>query len=193
VVGGYNSDTSLRVFVPQSDSVCQAALPDIIEHLEDPRKLGYVGYTSYTKRTLCSDSSVISVHGRQAPKEHRHEEPTCIRSCSSLCVTSGASNFPFTVNFRLCPEAEVLPGGRSSLRLHDSKRYAARMDGRDPQVRAQSRTLHALLDKLDKFFSNQQAVVVFAEVYRRADLTILRLVGLEPSISWYDTRRSSPR
>jgi hypothetical protein len=51
------------------------------------------------------------VHGRQAPKEHRRDEPTCIRSCTSLCVPYGASGLPSTVNFRLCPEAKVLPDG----------------------------------------------------------------------------------
>jgi hypothetical protein len=53
----------------------------------------------YTKRTLCSDSSVISVYGRQAPKEHRREGPPCSRSGSSLCFSSGASGLPSTVNY----------------------------------------------------------------------------------------------
>ena len=60
-----------------------------------------MGYTSYAKRTLCSDSSVISVHERQAPKEHRREEPTRIRSCPSLCFSSGASGLPSTVNYEV--------------------------------------------------------------------------------------------
>jgi hypothetical protein len=59
------------------------------------------------KRTLCSDSSINSVHGRQTPKEHRREGLTCFRSGPSLRLSSGAAAFPPTVNFRLCPEAKV--------------------------------------------------------------------------------------
>ena len=58
-----------------------------------------------TKRTLCSDSSIISVHGRQAPEEHRREGLTCLRSGPSLRLSSGASGFPSTVNFRLMPRS----------------------------------------------------------------------------------------
>src|SRR5436190_3903455 len=60
-----------------------------------------------TKRTLCSDLSIISVHGRQAPKEHRREGLTCFRSGPSLRLSSSAAAFPSTVNFRLCPVARV--------------------------------------------------------------------------------------
>ena len=52
-------------------------------------------------------------HGRQAPKEHRREGLACLRSGPSLGLSSGASGFQSTVNFRLCPEAKVLPGGVS--------------------------------------------------------------------------------
>jgi hypothetical protein len=50
-----------------------------------------------TKRTLCSESGVVCLHGRQAPKEHRREELARIRSGSSLCVFSGTLAFPSAV------------------------------------------------------------------------------------------------
>jgi hypothetical protein len=39
------------------------------------------------------------VHGRQAPKEHRREGLTCLRSGPSLGLSSGASGFSSTVNY----------------------------------------------------------------------------------------------
>jgi hypothetical protein len=51
--------------------------------------------------TPCSDSSIISVHGRQAPKEHRCEGLTCFRSGPSLRLSSGASGLPSTVNYQV--------------------------------------------------------------------------------------------